>query len=43
MTHSTILADAITAETGILPRQVIRRDGATWLEGLSDIGIFPDE
>lgn len=43
VTHSTILADAIGAETGILPRQVIRRDGATWLEGLSDIGIFPDE
>lgn len=43
VTHSQILAEAITAETGMLPRNVIRRDGATWLEGLSDIGIFPDE
>jgi predicted ATPase len=43
VTHSQILAEAITAETGIIPRNVIRRDGATWLEGLSDIGIFPDE
>ena len=43
VTHSQILAEAITAETGIMPRNVIRRDGATWLDGLSDIGIFPDE
>ena len=43
VTHSTILADAIAEETGIHPRQVIRRDGATWLEGLSEIGTFPDE
>ena len=43
VTHSTILADAIAEETGIHPRQVIRRDGATWLKGLSEIGTFPDE
>lgn len=43
VTHSTTLAQAIAAETGIHPRQVIRKDGATWLEGLSDVGIFPDE
>ena len=43
VTHSTILSDAIAAETGILPRQVIRKDGGTWLEGLSQIGTFPDE
>ncbi|WIJ24786.1 AAA family ATPase [Devosia sp. RR2S18] len=43
VTHSTILAQAIAEETCIHPRQVIRKDGATWLEGLSDVGIFPDE
>jgi predicted ATPase len=43
VTHSTILAQAIAEETGIHPRQVIRKDGVTWLEGLSDVGIFPDE
>ena len=43
VTHSVPLADAIAEETGIVPRTVIRRDGATWIDGLSDIGIFPDE
>jgi predicted ATPase len=43
VTHSTRLAEAITEETGIVPRTVIRRDGSTWLEGLSDIGIFSDD
>jgi predicted ATPase len=43
VTHSTILADAIADATGITPRTVIRRDGSTWLDGLSDIGIFADD
>lgn len=43
VTHSTLLADAIAEETGIAPRTVIRRNGSTWLEGLSEIGIFPDD
>lgn len=43
VTHSTRLARAIEDQTGIAPRTVIRRDGSTWLEGLSDIGIFPDD
>ncbi len=43
VTHSTALADAIAEETGTTPRKVIRRNGSTWLEGLSEIGIFPDE
>lgn len=44
VTHSRTLADAIAVETGITPREVIRRDdGATWLEGLSLIGTFADE
>jgi predicted ATPase len=43
VTHSQVLADALAAETGVLPRQVIRKDGGTWLEGLSQIGQFTDE
>jgi predicted ATPase len=44
VTHSRDLADAIAQCTGILPRKVIRQDGATWLEGLSTtLGTFPDE
>jgi hypothetical protein len=38
-----VLADALAAETGILPRAVVRRDGGTWLEGLSQIGTFVDD
>jgi predicted ATPase len=43
VTHSTVLAEAIADETGIAPRRVIRSDGATWLEGLSDIGVFQED
>lgn len=43
VTHSRELADALAAETGVLAREVVRRDGATWLEGLSPLGIFPDD
>lgn len=40
VTHSQILADALEDQTGIVPRAVIRRDGGTWLEGLSQFGEF---
>jgi len=43
VTHSRELADSLASETGVLPRQVIRKDGGTWLEGLNDLGFFPDE
>ncbi len=43
VTHSPRLAEAIAGETGVLPRTVVRRDGSTWIEGLSDIGIFADD
>lgn len=43
VTHSRELAGAIADETGILPREVIRKDGATWLEGLGLVGMFADE
>lgn len=42
VTHSSVLAEALTAETGIYPRQVIRQEGGTWLEGLSQFGTFAD-
>ncbi|MET3924434.1 AAA family ATPase [Devosia sp. 2618] len=43
VTHSSILAEALAQETGVLPRRVIRKDGGTWLEGLSQLGIFDDD
>jgi predicted ATPase len=43
VTHSRPLADALAEETGVLPRDVIRKDGGTWLEGLGQIGVFTDE
>lgn len=43
VTHSRILADALAAETGVLPRDVIRQDGATWLDGLNQLGLFTDD
>ena len=43
VTHSQVLAAALAEQTGILPRQVIRHNGGTWLEGLSQIGQFVDE
>lgn len=43
VTHSRELADSIADHTGVLPHEVVRKDGATWLDGLSQIGTFPDE
>jgi len=43
VTHSELLAEALAQETGTLSRQVIRKDGGTWLKGLSLIGTFEDE
>ncbi|HEV7276762.1 MAG TPA: AAA family ATPase [Devosiaceae bacterium] len=43
VTHSRELAGAIAEETGVLPREVIRKDGATWLENLGLAGTFTDE
>jgi predicted ATPase len=43
VTHSQILADAIAGETGAIPREVVRRDGATWVEGLTRLGQFDDQ
>ena len=43
VTHSRELADAIADRTGVLPLEVIRKDGATWVEGLSLVGTFGDD
>ncbi|MBJ6987503.1 AAA family ATPase [Devosia sp. MC521] len=43
VTHSQALARALEDATGLAPRTVIRRKGSTWLEGLSDMGFFPDD
>lgn len=43
VTHSRILADALANQTGILPRDVIRKDGGTWLQGLNQFGTFSDD
>ncbi|MEO4043791.1 AAA family ATPase [Hoeflea sp. CAU 1731] len=43
VTHSTVLAEAITERCGARARTVIRRDGATDIEGLSITGEMRDE
>ncbi|MEK9661969.1 MAG: AAA family ATPase [Alphaproteobacteria bacterium] len=43
VTHARALAEALEAETGVAPRTVIKRDGATWLEGLRLGSEFADE
>ncbi|KKB80185.1 hypothetical protein VW35_07095 [Devosia soli] len=43
VTHDRSLADAIAAESGVLPREVVRGEDGTWLEGLSQMGTFIDD
>ncbi|HEV7346053.1 MAG TPA: AAA family ATPase [Devosia sp.] len=43
VTHARDLADAIAAESGVLPRTVTRDDGGTSIEGLNAIGEFDDD
>jgi len=43
VTHSERLADAIAEHGGAGPRVVLKRDGATWIEGLRLAGDFSDE
>jgi predicted ATPase len=43
VTHSERLADAIAEHGGVSPRTVVKRDGATWIEGLRLIGDFGEE
>ena len=43
VTHSVPLAEAIARSGGASPRTVLKRDGATWIEGLRLAGDFSDE
>lgn len=43
VTHSPELARAIADETGVQPRTVIRKDGGTWLDGLTQFAEFDDD
>ncbi|MEZ6022562.1 MAG: AAA family ATPase [Hyphomonadaceae bacterium] len=43
VTHSAKLAAALEEEAGARPIVVIKRDGQTWLEGLTSFGEFHDD
>ncbi|MCP1550127.1 MULTISPECIES: AAA family ATPase [Methylorubrum] len=43
VTHSERLAAAVTGSSGVRPRLVLKREGATWIEGLRLAGDFSDE
>ncbi|SFK26259.1 AAA family ATPase [Methylorubrum salsuginis] len=43
VTHSERLAAAVAQASGVRPRVVTKRDGATWIEGLRLGGDFSDE
>lgn len=43
VTHDRELANAIAEGSGVLPREVVRGDDGTWLEGLGSLGEFTDE
>lgn len=43
VTHDRDLANAIAEGSGVLPREVIRGDDGTWLEGLGQLGEFADD
>lgn len=43
VSHDRELANAITEESGVLSREVIRTDDGTWLEGLGQLGEFKDD
>src|SRR5215469_12221173 len=43
VTHSERLAAALAREGGLKPFTVIKRDGETWIDGLSITGNFRDE
>lgn len=43
VTHSETLASAVQERCGVRPRRVIRRDGATWIDGMRLTGFMDDE
>lgn len=43
VTHSQQLATALAGAAGVVPRIVLKQDGATWIEGLRLGGYFPED
>jgi predicted ATPase len=43
VTHSEKLARAFAQFGGVTAREVIKRNGETWIEGLRLVGDFKDE
>jgi predicted ATPase len=43
VTHSELLASALAEAGGVSPRIVVKREGATWIEGLRTGGYFPED
>ncbi|GJE70899.1 hypothetical protein CHKEEEPN_2441 [Methylorubrum podarium] len=43
VTHSERLAAALAEAGGVRPRLVLKREGATWIDGLRLAGDFSDE
>lgn len=43
VTHSERLAEAVQERCGLRPLRVIRKDGATWIEGMRLTGVMPGE
>lgn len=43
VTHDIALAEALERETGVSSRTVIKKDSATWIEGLKLFGDFADD
>ncbi len=43
VTHSEALAAAISERCGVRAKTVIRRDGATWIEGMTATGMMDDD
>ncbi|MCP4318578.1 MAG: AAA family ATPase [Hyphomicrobiales bacterium] len=43
VTHSEAMAAAISERCGVRAKTVIRRDGATWIEGMTATGMMDDD
>lgn len=43
VTHSSALAEALKKESGVSPRTIVKRQGATWIEGMRLVGDDDDD
>lgn len=43
VTHSERLAEEVRQRCGIRPRRVIRKDSATWIDGMRLTGLMDDD